>query len=239
MKDKKEFNEEDNNHKFQLKEIITNKRYYAIANLAFYSIIIIILIIMARSTPSTDVNSTNKNNNRDVVSEISGFDYIKGKNFKFIYTLDIDGKKTIYEGKQFDNKLLFVDKNINQEYYVDGNVSLIKEKDNYIYKKIDNNYFNYLDVDLIEKILSNVSYDDGDCFINLSKLYELTGKTIENIEEDDAIHISIEKSNNIITKIDFDLSDYSLKLDENIKKSKLTLEYFDFNLVEDFKIEQK
>ena len=50
------------------------------------------------------------------------------------------------------------------------------------------------------------------------------------------IYISLTKSNGIITKITFDLGEYAVLTDKNIKTSVLTLEYSNFNLIDDFDI---
>ena len=62
--DKRE-KKEEKKKKFNVLDIFRNKRYYAIANLSFWSIIIIILIIYVRvSEPQTEINSPNSEQNQ-------------------------------------------------------------------------------------------------------------------------------------------------------------------------------
>ena len=81
-----EFNNNSNNNekKFKITDLITNKQYNAILNLVLGFGTIIILIIMIRLSGSSVPNNTNNNiNNNGTQSVVSGFNDIKSKNFSF------------------------------------------------------------------------------------------------------------------------------------------------------------
>lgn len=222
--------------KFKLIDLVKNKQYYAIANLVFYSCLILVLIIGIRTSPSTSDNSSNLNNNgSNAQTKIEGYSNIKNKNYNFKYILSVDNVKTEYIGKQRENKILFTDKTNNKEYFVQDNIVLVKENNKFVLSDFKTQYFNYLDVDVIEEILSLSTKDEDE--------YIITGENFEKIisskgiSDDYEIYIQIHKTNNIITKIDFDLTEYvTLNVKNIIGSVKLELEYSNFNLIEEFDI---
>ena len=90
---------EQENKKFRLIDLIKNKRYYAILNLTFYSILIIVLIIGVRGGNNTSNISNNKLNSNDETTVVSGFQNVKNKNFTFVYTLEKDNEKNCLRRK--------------------------------------------------------------------------------------------------------------------------------------------
>ena len=231
-----EFNNNSNNNekKFKITDLITNKQYNAILNLALGFGTIIILIIMIRLSGSSVPNNTNNNiNNNGTQSVVSGFNDIKSKNFSFKYTLLENGKSVFYQGKERENKILFTDATNKLEYYVIGDVVSVKKGNDYVIGTNPSKYFNYFDVELVEKIISSAKVDEDDYVISINDFSKVVSSD-KSAEGD--IYISLTKSNGIITKITFDLGEYAVLTDKNIKTSVLTLEYSNFNLIDDFDI---
>ena len=231
-----EFNNSSNNNekKFKITDLITNKQYNAILNLVLGFGTIIILIIMIRLSGSSVPNNTNNNiNNNGTHSVVSGFNDIKGKNFSFKYTLTENGKSVVYQGKERKNKLLFTDTINKLEYYAIGDVVSVKKGNDYVIGTNPSKYFNYFDVELVEKIISSAKVDEDDYVISINDFSKLVSSDKSSVGD---IYISLTKSNGIITKITFDLGEYAVLTDKNIKTSVLTLEYSNFNLIDDFEI---
>lgn len=235
-----EFNNNSNNNsnnnekKFKITDLITNKQYNAILNLALGFGTIIILIIMIRLSGSSVPNNTNNNiNNNGTQSVVSGFNDIKSKNFSFKYTLLENGKSVVYQGKERENKILFTDATNKLEYYVIGDVVSVKKGNDYVIGTNPSKYFNCFDVELVEKIISSAKVDEDDYVISINDFSKVVSSD-KSAEGD--IYISLTKSNGIITKITFDLGEYAVLTDKNIKTSVLTLEYSNFNLIDDFDI---
>ncbi len=226
--------EQTEEKKFKLIDIFRNKRYYAIANLVFWFGILLVLIIIARLTPETN-NVNNSENDLEIKSEFSGFSYIKNKNFNFKYTLLVNKEnmstETIYEGKEYNSKILFKD-NKNNEYFIQDNLILKKEKDNFVLSKNPCEYFDYLNADLVEKILLKSTLDsDGGYILPLNEYLEITEQNIE--ETDKTIYIDITKNDQgVITTIEIDLSETN----QTLKSVELKLEYSSFGEIEDFDI---
>ena len=166
-----EFNNNSNNNekKFKITDLITNKQYNAILNLALGFGTIIILIIMIRLSGSSVPNNTNNNiNSNGTQSVVSGFNDIKGKNFSFKYTLLENGKSVVYQGKERENKILFTDATNKLEYYVIGDVVSVKKGNDYVIGTNPSKYFNYFDVELVEKIISSAKVDEDDYVISIN-----------------------------------------------------------------------
>lgn len=227
--------EKEKSKKFHILDIFRNKRYYAIANLSVWFIIIIVLIVSVRiSQPSVNKNNVSEN---QIYSGITGFDLIKNKNFRFKYSLLLNNNKSIFDGKQRDDKVLINDVTNNKEYFIQKNIVLLKTDQSYVLVKNPSKYFNYIDVDLIEKILLSSKIEDGEYIISCENFSEIImeGKKFD----DKYVYINVIKKNNIITKIEMDLGEYINSIDSDIKSAKLELEYFDFNLIEDFDVSVK
>ncbi len=228
----------EENKKFKISDIIKNKQYYAIANLVFYFVLILVLIIALRTTGGNSNNENNKSqNNKDIniVSSIDGFNSIKGKNFNFKYTLKVDKNETIYIGKQYGDKIYFKD-NKNNEYFIQENIVLAKKDNNFVLADNPLIYFNYLDIDKLEKVLSNTTKEDDELLIPVNTFAQIFGLDVSM--KDGEIYIDITKKNGTITEIDFDLSEFDGLFNNTKKDAELKLEYLNFNLIDDFEVKK-
>ena len=212
--------------KFKISDLYNNKRYYAIANLAFYGILIICLIIFVRGIPDPVENNNNNNSNGTVQSSVEGFSNIKNKNYNFKYTLVYDNKTVINTGKQSGNSITFtVD---DKEYFYQDGLFFEKENDKFVLCDYEIKYFDYFNVDIIEKFLSENKKQDETYVISKEKISEVLNKET-NIE---SMSITLTKSNGIITKINFEITEISPMSVRPV----VLLEYSDFGLVEEFNI---
>lgn len=222
--DEKEPQEEK---KFKISDLYNNKRYYAIANLAFYGILIICLIIFLRGIPDPiEKNNKNKQNENTIQSSVDGFSNIKAKNFNVKYTLVYDNNMNVYTGKQYNNLISFAEE--SKSYFYQDGLFFEKENDKYVLSEFELKYFDFFDVDTIEKILSESEKENDNLIITKEKLTEVLGKEI-NIEK---ISITLTKLNGVITKIKFEISELS----PMSMKPTIFIEYSDFGLVEEFSI---
>lgn len=227
---------ENENKKFSIVELFKNKQYYAILNLSFYSLLIIALIVFVRVGSGNGTSQQDQNiNGNTTTSEVIGFDYIKNKNFEFSYSLKIDSSDLLYQGKQFGNKILFTDITNNKDYYVNEDIYLVKQENQYILTESPLQYFNYLSVELIESILKATISDENELVISLGEFLTIIGNTTDYNSDDDII-INLVKQNNNIRKIEMDITSYIQLTRPEIENAFLVLDYSNFNLVEDIKI---
>ena len=224
---KKEDKKVEKEKKFKISEIFTNKRYYAIANLVFYSVVILVLIASVRSNPTPKVNGSDNNNAQG--SYVEGFQHIKSKNFKFTYVVKSKEQEIIYDGKQSDDKILFVNQSDKKEYFKQKGIVLEKKENDYVLNTTFKSYFDFFDVDLINDILQSARFEDGEYFISNKDFSEKVGfpQTEDTVY---GAYIQTIKQNDIITSIVFDFSE----IDTNIET--ITLQYKNYGLVEDFDI---
>lgn len=215
--------------KFKFSEIFTNKRCYAVANLLFYSVIILVLIASVRNNPSTESNNATVGN--DAVSKVTveGFESIKNRNFNFKYTINSKDKEIVYEGKQREDKILFVNQIDKKEYFKQKNLILEKKSEGYVLNSDFESYFDFFDVELIVTILQSSYFEDGEYFISNKDFANVVGFP-ENDDELYGVYIELNRQNGIITSIQFDFSEISHDVQT------IVLEYLNYGLIEDFDI---
>lgn len=223
------------NKKFSVKEIFTNRQYRSIAILIFYAILFTVIIIGIRM-PGGKVDS-----NGNHVSNLDGYKLIDNKNFSYKYTVIIDEDIFYYEGKKYDDKeLVTVTKNEeSKEYYFNKNNIYIKENDNYVLTSTKPYIlFDFFDTDILDEIiLRSVVLDEVNYKykVDNQKIYDvLSTNTIQVDSGDNYIYLTYR--NDFITGITFDFSNYAKMMRENYNKIIISLDYYDFNLIDDFEI---
>lgn len=222
-------NKNDEKKKFKISDLYNNKRYYAIANLIFYGILIICLIVIVRGTPDPITTKNNRNQNTNVVeSSVEGFNNIKAKNFNFKYTVTKENVSITYTGKQYNNSVSFIES--EKEYFYQDGLFFEKENDKYVLNTDYNiEYFDFFNVDTIEKIISTSKLQDEVLVISKDEINSILNEEDKSIE---SIQIKLAKSNGIITKVEFELTESNN--DQN--KPIILLEYSDYGLIEEFNI---
>lgn len=223
--------------KFNIKELYTNRQYRSIIILIFYVVLFAVLIVNLRSEKSGSPSNNEFNN------YIKGFQLIEKNNFSYKYVVQTDNETFTFEGKKYKNEDMFSlssdgsDK--TNDYFVRGNDVYIKENNKYVLsytKPIV--VFDFLNTKLVNELISRATAIEG-----VSNKYEISNQSLYDVLSDDNIRVQDGKNyitlyyrNSNITKIEFDLSNYSVMLGEKYKELKITLEYYDFDLIEKFDV---
>lgn len=225
------------NGKFNIKELFTNRQYRAIAILIFYAILFAVLIIGLNGPRTLSVNESG-----DQKSSLDGYKLIDGKNFNYKYTVTVDNETYYYEGKKYNNKeLLTVSKNgVEEEYYFDNKNTYIKQDNNYILTNTKPYIlFDFFNTDILDEIILRGVLEDKDNYKYSVTNQEIHNVVGEGIKKFDGGHnyISLLYRNENITGITFDFSSYASATYEDYSTIVITLNYSDFNLIDDFEIE--
>ncbi len=223
------------NKKISIKEIFTNRQYRSIAILIFYAILFTVIIIGIRM-PSGKVDSDGNH-----VTNLDGYKLIDNKNFSYKYTVIIDEDIFYYEGKKYDDKeLLKITKDEeSKEYYFNKDNIYIKENDNYVITSTKPYIlFDFFDTDILdEMILRSVVLDEENYKykVDNQRIYDVLSINTTQVDSGDN-YIYLTYRNDNITGITFDFSNYAKMMRENYNKIIISLEYYDFNLIDDFEI---
>lgn len=235
-------NKKNNEKKFNIKELYTNRQYRSIIILVFYVILFAVLITGLRSNRTM----VNKDNNTNKGVTVKGFELINKRNFNYKYTVIADGETFIYEGKKYENKEYFTlskDEESKEYYIVDSEV-YVKSDDNDRFIMVSNKptiVFDFLNIRTVQELLSRAIIVDED-----NNKYEITNQTLydflssDNFKVDDGNNtIELYYRNSYVTGVDFDLSEYAKALGEKYSNVNIKLEYFDFDLVENFNFDDE
>lgn len=235
-------NKKNNEKKFNIKELYTNRQYRSIIILVFYVILFAVLITGLRSNRTM----VNKDNNTNKGVTVKGFELINKRNFNYKYTVIADGETFIYEGKKYENKEYFTlskDEESKEYYIVDSEV-YVKSDDNDRFIMVSNKptiVFDFLNIRTVQELLSRAIIVDED-----NNKYEITNQTLydflssDNFKVDDGNNtIELYYRNSYVTGVDFDLSEYAKTLGEKYSNVNIKLEYFDFDLVENFNFDDE
>lgn len=220
--------------KFEFKELFTNKQYRSIAILIFYAILFVVVIAMIRMPSNSGIieNGTH-------VTNVKGFELIDNKNFSYKYTIMVDDEQYIYEGKKFKDKdLVTLTKDEEtREYYLENNKYYVKEEDSFVSiveKPIL--IFDFFHTDALDMLISrSILIDEvaNRYRIDNQDLYDVLNSDNSKVDSGEN-YITLNYRNSNITRIVFELDNYSKTIGENYNKVIITLEYFDFNLIDDF-----
>lgn len=229
-------NKNKNEKKFSVKELFINRQYRSIIILAFYAILFTVLIIGIRSPK----NTVEKNENGTSISSLSGYELIDNKNFSYKYTIKVDDETFIYEGKKYNDKeLVVISKDEeSREYYIVGDKTYIKENNKYslsLSKPII--IFDFFNTNVLDEVIIRgilINEDNHEYKIDNQDLYDVLNTDNTKVEKGDNF-ATLSYRNSYITGITFDLSNYSKVIGENYNKVIISLEYSDFNLIDDFK----
>ncbi len=223
-----EDNKVNKDKKFSIKELIYNKRYRSILILFFYAIVFIVLISLLNSNRS---NVGDKSNNYSV---LEGFDLIYNNNFAYKYTVTLDDKIIVYDGKKNNNReVLLVSDSVNEKsYYINGNDVFIKEDNNYIKSNKPYFVFDFFDTKIIEALMRRCNTQNEEYYIDNQSLNDVLSDYDRKVDSGKN-NVLIEYRNNYITKISFDLSNYVKITTNDYDNVTITLEYYDFNLIDE------
>jgi len=220
--------------KFELKELFTNKQYRSIMILVLYAVLFAILIVFIR-TPGENLS----NDGGSTVTNLKGYELIDNKNFGYKYTVTLDDEEYIYDGQKFgDKELVILSKDeVKRYYYIEDDKTYIKE--NYVYKSTVDKpilIFDFFDTDVLDQLITRSILIDENANrykIDNQDLYDVLNEDTTKVESGEN-YITLNYRNSNITKITFELDNYSKTIGENYDKVIISLEYYDFNLIEDF-----
>ena len=252
------YNEYDSNRKkknFNLSEILNDKQKRSRFFLAIYLIIFIILIVFVRlnlsSTQDLNKEKTNKENVineektnnvqiEEVVKNDDMFSFIDLNNYDFKYIINMDTTNTSIVGKRYNDKYEFSLDSNGSVLFFNGTTNYIRARET-----IDGEYkitgfpyvlVNIFDNNVVKKIINNSELKDNVYEITTEKLGAIVGNNnLNNKEEINTIELV--KRNNKVTEINMDLSNAISSYMNNKTKAIIKLEYSNFGLIDDFKIE--
>lgn len=221
---------------FEFKELFTNKQYRSIIILIFYAILFTVLIVIIRN-PRGNLNTSGGT----TITNVDGYELIDNKNFGYKYTVLVDDEEYIYEGEKFGDKELFTlsKGEVSREYYIEKDNIYVKEKD--IYQRAMEKpiiVFDFFNTDILDQLITRGILVDEE-----AKRYRIDSQNLYDVLNDDTVkvetsenYITLNYRNSNITRIVFELDNYAKIIGENYDKVIISLDYYDFNLIEDFNV---
>ena len=249
-----EYDSNGNKKKFNFSDAINDKQQRARIILLIYFIFIVILIIFIRLSLSSSNNLNNEeieepNNNEEKVTYEEEdtkpkddvdkmFSFIDQNNYNFKFTINYQEQEFIINGKRFNEKFEFTYTNGNEELYFLGSKDNLKLKreDDYSSVVFPYVYVNFFDNNELKNIIRNSILVDDVYQVSNEKINNLV--TLKgNMDNNDAINtFSLLLRNNNVVGINIDCSNAISDFQDEEIVLKITLEYSDFGLVEDFEL---
>lgn len=222
-----------------LKKIWKNPRARGGIVLGAYFLFFLFIIISLRSNPT--------NHHKGIGSTGSlefSLEKIKQNNYHYLYSMNDNDSKVIYEGDRYHQKELFTKTdNYKIETFYNYNGTYLKNINN-VWSKIENPYLfsQFREVQNIEEILRNAYNESKTEYSNKSKVYtyKITTNQIVKIIEKRNIDIADIPNTIILTtnsdweveKIEMDLSSYISYKDNKRGILKITMSYSKFGEIE-------
>ena len=231
--------DERDNRGFKASDLVANKQYRAIIILIFYFFLFLVLIMSVRNSTSQENSTTKENVDQTVTfSKIKGFSSIKDSNFNYKYTLNIDNVNYIYEGKKYkknDNYTLMVGTTKKTYTTIDEFTFESRNNENVLVDK-PYYYIDFFNPDILERILIKAVEKDNNVYtITNIDLDRILGNKIGTNDKGEN-NILLQYTNDIVTRIDIDYTNYAKYNGAKVSKVFLTLEYSNFGIVEEFNI---
>lgn len=209
----------------KFKELWSNKRYRSIIKLLFYFIFFVILFLILGSTPDETDYYQKKVKFADYVS----YNFILNINVNDnIYSINgsryYDMYQFSYGGENF--KISFsdiiksnLDKNIINSFNYDPNLisNIIKNSNLISEKKIISN----------NEIVKEYS-------ITLTKYLNILDFNLTNYDDNDLILLNVTESDELVTKIELDLTNFYKNIEEHYFKYEISISYDKINSVSEF-----
>ncbi len=250
--DYNEYDSNGNKKKINFNTIINDKQKRAWLILGMYFIFIFAIIVLIRSNYSNNeqkeskketneqIEETNNNKESEEKDELDKmFSYIDENNYNFKFMLNYNNEQLETIGKRYNNKFEFTYSNKGQSLYFLGTVSNLKMKkdDSYISIVFPYTYFNYFDNNVIKEIIRNSIYNYN------SNKYEISSKKFNEIlnhsatiDNDGINTIELITKNNKVVEIKVDFSSALAMIDPSETTAIISLNYYDFGLIDDFNI---
>lgn len=226
------------------KNRIVDKRWRSIIIMGFYVVLFGFLIIAIRYDKYQEKKELKRQQELEEAQKIHSTsdlqEYLKGTNYSLQYVLKLDDVTYQYVGKRYDDKqkLAIQSGMSNADYYIYGDIALKKSGDEYILADLPFHYFNYFDINIINDIINKSTYDE------LTNTYEITSSNFNEAIKQKATMsnksintISIAYTDNNVSSIIIDFSNYLKARREKYSFAVLELKYQDFGKITDFSIE--
>ena len=250
-------NGEKKKFSFDLKDKTSRSRFILFLYILLFIFLVIFIRINYKSNINKNINENNnqiQDNNEEIKVEEniinddndnkeeneidSMFSFIDLNNYNFKYVISYNDVESVIEGKRYNNKFDFSLNSNNEEIYFNGvnNYLKVKTEKNGSYKITTFPYVlvNFFDNKKIKEIINNSILSDGVYKITNDKLSKILN---ENLDNPNTINeIELIKRNNKVVKINLDLTSAVSAYSKEKITAKLNLEYFEFGLVEDFKL---
>lgn len=243
-----DYDSNGNKKKFNLLDIADSRQKRSILILAFYLIIIIILIVVVRISMKSNNEQPKEEEkieekelepvkDKDNVDEL--FSFIDQNNYSFTFSFNSDGIDYVTTGKRYDNKYSFTFSNGEQVLTflgTKGNIKIMNEDGSYMASNFPIVFMNYFDNELLKKIVRNSSVVNGIYEITNEKIYEIIGRKVSGEDGSGINTIELNLKNNKVVGLVIDVTN-AIKEDKTAPvMSKITLEYKDFGLIDDFDV---
>ena len=250
-----DYDSNGNKKKFNLSDMFFNKQKRSILVLGMYILGIAVLIIFLRlSFKNTFVQKDKEDNKEEVKEEIKDdkkdeikekdeidklFSFIDSNNYNFRFTINDSGVNYVSEGKRYNDNYSFT--------FTDGNqlISFLGTKDNIKVKTVDGNimvssfpyvFFNYYDSEIIKNVIRKSSNNNDIYEISNEKLFEIIGRKANEDSKDALNTVELIVKNNNVVGLKIDITNAISSIEKQEKATIITLDYYDFGLVEDFDI---
>ena len=222
-----------------IKELNSTPRGKAVLFFGFYTIFFIVLFIVVAIGKNNNYNLDDIYYNANKIS-FSSID----SNFEYSYKFYIDNNIYTYDGKRKDNEETFIFNNAkyynkNGDFYQNNSGNYIDVESPYIYRE-------FVDVDVIKKLVdassfsSKTEYENGDMMYNYkittsTIIKELDGTDTDIDDVPNEISVYVSKDENI-KNIKFNLNSYGLFKSISVNRFEIELNYFNHGEVGDFNI---
>jgi hypothetical protein len=167
------------------------------------------------------------------------FSNIDLNNYNFRYVVNIKDSVSIIEGKRYNDKYSFTLENNGSFLYFNGTSNYIKarESEDGVYKLTGFPYvlINIFDSNVLKQLINESNLNNGVFEISNESISKLANKSLSNNEAINTVEVYLKE--NKIDKVDLDLSNAISSFMNETVSAKISLEFTNFGLVEDFRIE--
>ena len=217
---------------------INTDKLKAIFNLVFYALLIGILIFAIKSKNSAKTPEKKPDEKAEVI--MSGFEKLKKKNFEYVYTLSKDEDLYVYIGKKYSNRDLveLTHKGQSQDLFLIDELTFMKLNKKWeLINEKPYLYFDFFDIDLIEKIVANSTYNADESVYEIkTSVFVSLVDYITEVKEDGINKFSLKYENKDIVGLSMNISDLAKLYDNNLNSVKLELKYSEVSKVKDLTI---
>lgn len=228
------------------------ERKKAILFFGIYLVFFLVLISMVRFNRSDTSNQdTNKQTSSPEITVSPDNLTSQKNNYRYIYTYEINGNTTVYNGKKYQNKESFtmIQNQQAYSYYQLENRYYVQKNNQYVSSENPYLYSQFLSLDKLADLLktANIQSEEKnkitytvsalDVYDEYFPDFSYNAFLLESIKDDKII---VTKADNDITKVEFYLNHsfayYGQAMGKDYSEVNIILEYFDFGNISDFDV---